>query len=82
MDVIGGNRLIASCNQCWSGRRKSATHFCGNACAADEALEREIRSLLAAQQQAAGFLESPAIEAAARALAHQQNRDGGNQKTS
>ena len=56
--------------------------FLRNACAADEALEREIRSLLAAQQQAAGFLESPAIEAAARALAHQQNRDGGNQKTS
>jgi hypothetical protein len=55
--------------------------FLRNACAADEALEREIRSLLAAQQQAVSFLESPAIEAAAWALARQQNKDKGAQKT-
>jgi len=49
--------------------------FLHQACAADEALEREVRSLLAAQQQAESFLESPAIEVAARDLASQQSKD-------
>ena len=43
--------------------------FLHQACAGDQALEREVRSLLASQQQAGSFLESPAIEVAARALA-------------
>src|SRR5579862_7123245 len=42
------------------------TEFLRQACAGDEALEREIRSLLASQQEAGSFLESPAIEVAAR----------------
>ncbi len=46
--------------------------FLRNACAADEQLEREVRSLLRAQQQAGNFLENPAIEEAARSLARQQ----------
>jgi serine/threonine protein kinase/Tfp pilus assembly protein PilF len=49
--------------------------FLRNACAADQALEREVRSLLRAQQQVGGFLESPAIEDAARAIARQQSRN-------
>jgi tetratricopeptide (TPR) repeat protein len=49
--------------------------FLRNACAADEDLEGEVRSLLAAQQQAGSFMESPAIEEAARALAQQQRND-------
>jgi len=49
--------------------------FLRHACATDEALEREVRSLLTAQQQAGGFLETPAIEAAARALARQQKNN-------
>jgi eukaryotic-like serine/threonine-protein kinase len=49
--------------------------FLRHACSADEALEREVRSLLMAQQQAGAFLESPAIEVAARALAHEQSAD-------
>lgn len=49
--------------------------FLRNACGADEDLEREVRSLLTAQQQAGSFLESPAIEAAARSLAQQQQND-------
>src|ERR1035441_2687723 len=49
--------------------------FLRNACAADQALEREVRSLLTAQHQAGSFLESPAIEDAARAIARQQSRD-------
>jgi eukaryotic-like serine/threonine-protein kinase len=39
--------------------------FLRRACAGDEALEREVRSLLASQQQAGSFLESPAIGVAA-----------------
>src|SRR5579863_2945068 len=49
--------------------------FLHQACAADEALEREVRSLLAAQQQAESFLESPAMEVAARDLASQRSKD-------
>src|SRR5579863_2386434 len=49
--------------------------FLRSACAADQDLEREVRSLLTARQQAGSFLESPAIEAAARTFARQQNKD-------
>ena len=49
--------------------------FLRQACAGDEALEREVRSLLASQQQAGSFLESPAIELAARALGRQQSKE-------
>jgi eukaryotic-like serine/threonine-protein kinase len=49
--------------------------FLRHACATDEALEREVRSLLMAQQKVGAFLESPAIEVAARALAHEQSAD-------
>jgi serine/threonine protein kinase len=38
--------------------------FLRQACVADEVLEREVRSLLASQQQAGSFLESPAMEMA------------------
>ena len=50
--------------------------FLRHVCAGDDALEREVGSLLAAQQMAGGFLESPAIEIAARALAQQQSNGG------
>jgi serine/threonine protein kinase/tetratricopeptide (TPR) repeat protein len=49
--------------------------FLRHACAGDEALEREVRSLLMSQRQAGSFLESPAIEVAARALAREQSKD-------
>src|SRR5580693_1944974 len=45
------------------------------ACAGDETLEREVRSLLTSEEQAGGFLESPAIDVAARAIAHKQRGD-------
>ncbi len=41
--------------------------FLRQACAGDEALEREVRSLLASQEEAGSFLESPALDVAARA---------------
>ena len=43
--------------------------FLRQACAGDEALEREVRSLLASQQEAGSFLESPAMEVAAPQIA-------------
>src|ERR1017187_5466994 len=52
--------------------------FLRQACAGDAALEREVRSLLTSQQQAASFLESPAMEVAARGLARQQSPDRSN----
>ena len=45
--------------------------FLRRACAGDEALEEEVRSLVASQQQAGSFLEGPAMEMAARDLARQ-----------
>jgi predicted Ser/Thr protein kinase len=43
--------------------------FLRQACAGDQALEREIRSLLRSHDQAGSFLEGPAIEMAARDMA-------------
>jgi serine/threonine protein kinase/tetratricopeptide (TPR) repeat protein len=43
--------------------------FLRQTCVGDDALEREIRSLLAAGEQARSFLQSPAIDVAARAVA-------------
>src|SRR5580700_6224562 len=47
--------------------------FLRDASAGDEALEREVRSLLASQQEAGSFLESPAIEVAAWELGRGQS---------
>ena len=47
--------------------------FLRQACAGDEALEREVRSLLASHRDAGSFIESPAIEVAARAIASNVN---------
>src|SRR5258706_114737 len=47
--------------------------FLRQACAGDDALEREVRSLLASQQETGSFLESPAIEVAARDLSGRQS---------
>jgi Tol biopolymer transport system component len=49
--------------------------FLRQACSGDEALEREIRSLLASHQEAGSFLESPAIQVAARAMALEHNEE-------
>src|SRR5689334_14604552 len=51
-----------------SGERDA---FLRTACVGDELLEREVRSLLASQEKAGRFLEDPALEAAARAVAQQ-----------
>jgi serine/threonine protein kinase/Tfp pilus assembly protein PilF len=50
--------------------------FLRRACAGDEALEREVRSLLTLDQPAGHFLERPAIDIAARAIARQHGEGG------
>ncbi len=45
------------------------------ACAGDETLESEVRSLLKLDHQAGKFLENPAMEVAARAMARRQSED-------
>ena len=49
--------------------------FLRRACGEDAELEREVRSLLTSREQAGSFLESPAIQLAARALAGEQSKD-------
>ena len=49
--------------------------FLESACAGDETLEREVRSLLASDERAGGFLEHAAMEVAARAMARAQSHD-------
>ena len=46
--------------------------FLREACAGDERLEREARSLLRLEQKAEGFLERPAIEIAAQVAVLEQ----------
>jgi serine/threonine protein kinase/predicted Zn-dependent protease len=46
--------------------------FLRQACAGDNTLEREVWSLVASEQKAGVFLQSPAIDVAARAIALQQ----------
>ena len=65
-------QLLQSALQRPSGEREK---FVREASGDDEALEREVRSLLIWGQAAGGFLESPAIEVAARALALEQNQE-------
>ena len=45
--------------------------FLEKACASDEALRREVESLLAQEGETESFLEAPALEVAARGLEHQ-----------
>jgi eukaryotic-like serine/threonine-protein kinase len=65
------DRLLQAALECPPKERDA---FLRSACAGDEALEREVRSLLRAQHQAGSFLESPAIEAAALAIAKEQRK--------
>jgi serine/threonine protein kinase len=48
--------------------------FLRRACAGDETLEREVRSLLTSDEHTGSFLEDPALQVAAQALARRQNQ--------
>ena len=47
--------------------------FLAEACAGDEALRREVESLLSYEDQAENFIESPALDVAAKLVAKDQN---------
>ena len=47
--------------------------FLRHACTGDQELEREVRSLLASDEQVGSFLDSPAMEVAARDLSDQHS---------
>src|SRR5579862_1187488 len=64
------DRLLQSVLECPQDDRDA---FLRRECAGDEALERELRSLLTLEPKAAEFLESPAIDVAARRLALRQD---------
>src|SRR5690242_9800899 len=49
--------------------------FLRHACKGDGDLESEVRSLLASQEEAGSFLESPAMEVAAQGIAEGQHHD-------
>ena len=63
--------LLQSVLECPPDQRDA---FLRQSCAGDQALEREVRSRLTTQQEAAGFLDRPAIEVAARALSCNENQ--------
>src|SRR5215472_5239562 len=48
--------------------------FVREACGGDEALHREVESMLAYQAEAEEFMKAPALEAAAKALAEEQTQ--------
>jgi len=50
--------------------------FLQQACRGDRDLEGEVRALLASSDEAASFLESPAMEVAAQDIAHRQDKEG------
>ncbi len=50
------------------------TAFLEEACAGDESLRKDVESLLAQAEQTGSFLESPALESAAKALAQERAR--------
>src|SRR4249920_1803679 len=60
-----------------SALKQEASHrtaFLKEACAGDEDLRREVESLLAQQPQAESFIESPALEVTAQAMAETRAR--------
>src|SRR5438034_328277 len=52
---------------------ESRAAFLAEACAGDEGLRREVESLLAYQSQAEDFIESPALDVAAKMMAEDQS---------
>jgi uncharacterized protein (DUF2384 family) len=48
--------------------------YLAEVCAGDNALQREVESLLAQEKQAEQFLETPALEVAAKVMAQHQSR--------
>jgi non-specific serine/threonine protein kinase/serine/threonine-protein kinase len=59
------------CNEALERTDEKRVAFLRSACAGDEALLQEVQSLLAHEKQAGTFIETPALEQAAQAMAEQ-----------
>lgn len=70
------DKLLEEALELEAGERSA---FLDQACAGDEALRRKVEALLAAHERAEGFIETPAMEVAARALAGQAHSMVGRQ---
>ena len=66
MDSERWKRIDSLLHAAWERPPAARAEFLRQACAGDEALEREVRSLMASDQEAGSFLDNPAIEVAAR----------------
>ncbi len=75
MDPERWKRIENLLHAAWESPPAERAEFLRRACAGDQALEREIRLLMASDRQAGSFLENPAMEVAARALALEQDED-------
>src|SRR5262249_32352106 len=64
--------VLQSVLDCSSDQRDA---FLREACAGDEILEREVRSFLVVDEESRSFLQAPAMDVAARALARQRNSE-------
>ena len=65
------------CNAALEREASQRGAFLAQACQGDDELRREVESLLAQENPAEGFLESPALEVAAAAMAKIPGGDGG-----
>jgi eukaryotic-like serine/threonine-protein kinase len=61
----------------WELDKSSRVEFLAKACAGDDGLRREVECLLANDEEAGSFLEKPAIEMAAGAMAREGSARGG-----
>jgi len=66
------NRIEDLCHEALERSENQRAAFLESACAGDESLLGEVQSLLAHQQQADRFIETPAFDQAAQALASQE----------
>jgi serine/threonine protein kinase len=73
MDINRWQRVEQLCNAALELDPSQQPAFLEGACAGDETLRREVASLLAHQSHAEHFLQAPALEMAAEALAQDQS---------
>ena len=68
-------RVEDLCQQALELEEDQRTEFLRSACGKDDALRREVESLLAHEKKAEQFIESPAVEVAGKLLANQSPRE-------
>ncbi len=69
MDSERWRRIEELCHAALEREESQQSRYLDAACGEDRGLRREVESLLAYQKQAAGFIETPALQVAAQSLA-------------